>query len=637
MTDHNRSSGGDDVRASLALRHYQQAAIDGCRRRFREGHPAALVVLPTGTGKTYTALRMVAATISKGGRVLWIAHRTELVTQPVTTWEGVPGLATGRAGIVQGSRNDYDADLVCASAQTIGRAPLKPGSKLRSILEAQPPVRVIVVDECHHYADDGDGQFAELLAAISTLSTEAGIEPRFVGLTATPERADGRAIAGFWGSEPASVYTYQEAIAEGYLVEPIEVLDRVPLDEETEQAIARARKAGDGEGDLEAVARELIRAGISEHAADCMDRHRDRRWLVFCADVAQCKDQDAVLTARGFRSAVVTGSTPAAQRAALLRRFKAGKIDALVNCNVLTEGTDLPICDGVVAARPFASKPLWIQSVGRGLRLNESTNKRDCIVLDLVGATEEHSLIHAAALLEGGRDGGEQERRQFRGLLVRRVRGQDEEVLHPPLSVDVHPTDDGGWVITGYHVGEDGAGGRVGVHPPIPVQVPEQVRRDGDSSVRLPNHWKDRARVRANFVRIAERAWVVGLGKLGRAYLVRVTDDGWMLFYLPKKARKPRPMGQRPTTEGFARGLGDDLYRQSGGVVSADARWRDDPPTDGQQQQLERLGVRVPRTKGEASDMLTMAYALPWWRNGGLEKCRAALGLAGDETDGGEE
>ncbi|MCP4919468.1 MAG: DEAD/DEAH box helicase family protein, partial [Proteobacteria bacterium] len=244
------------VQARVQLRHYQTAAIDAVRSRYRT-EDRALMVLATGAGKTFTALTMAALTISRGGRVLWLAHRKELVEQPLRAWEGVPGLATGVGGVVKGGQRDYGADLVCASVQTVGRAPLAEGSTLRQVYAAGVP-RLVVVDEAHHYADDGRGQFAALLQACAELAGET--PQHWLGLTATPERTDRRGLTGLWGTEPAYVYGYQDAISEGYLVPPRVVRERLELSEDAADALALARKAGDDES--AEVARVLLDADV---------------------------------------------------------------------------------------------------------------------------------------------------------------------------------------------------------------------------------------------------------------------------------------------------------------------------------------------------------------------------------------
>lgn len=552
----------------MALRPYQSQARDAVRDHYRSGNRAALIVLPTGTGKTFTALSMISTTIGAGKRVLWLAHRTELIDQPIKAWRAIPHLAdAGSVGAVKAERDDTDADLVCASVQTLCRS-----ERLERVLSHGLPA-VVVVDEAHHAAA---GQWRGILEAIDERADADGVSrPWWLGLTATPERADRASLAKTWGEGAAFVYTYDEAIREGYLCEPRFVVDRLEMDQETRRLIEQA-SAKDDEAEL---ARLLLVAGIAEHTAQSMGQYASgRRALVFTASVEQAHITEKQLVADGWRARTVHAGTSAQDRAAILHGFQAGEVNAICNCAVLTEGTDLPSCDCIVAARPFSSKPLWVQSVGRGLRLYPG--KDECLVLDLGGASEEHTMVMAAALLDT-----KVEHQPFVGRTVRRVGD-----LAVGLRVQVVPTDDGGWEVTGFVVGEAMAR----LDPPVPVEVPGDVVRETETEARpnIPGMWKDRARVLAEWVDLDHgSAWACDCGQHGTVFLLELAPDGWMSFLLPKKARKPRPLGRALCGMEFARALGDDLFRQASGLVSKRAKWRDLPPSDASVRYAGMLGI----------------------------------------------
>lgn len=566
----------------MKLRPYQQAAREGVRRLYRDGQRAALVVLPTGCGKTFTALTMCAATIQNGGRVLWLGHRTELVEQPVATWEAVPELAdAGSAGVVQGSKNDCAADLVCASVQTLAG-----GDRLAQYLEHGLPT-VVVVDEAHHSTA---GQWRTVLERLDDYAKGREVRaPWWLGLTATPERADGASLAELWGQEPAHVYTYTEAIEDGYLCPPSFLLARLEMDDETRELLARASE----DGDEAEMARLLLKAGVVEHTVTEMEALRGRHVMVFTADVEQAKQTARGLREQGWTAAVVSGATPSAKRRAILRGFKRGEIDVLCNCAVLTEGTDLPVCDAIVAARPFASKPLWVQSVGRGLRLYPG--KSNCLVLDLVGASQEHSLVMAAGMLGRTAEEDEQIRRKpFVGRLARRV-----GTLRPPAKVKVRPVDDEGWEIVAVLAGT----AESSLPDPLPCVVPDDVKRDGGSTG--PNFWADRAPVMADWLAVERGVWACDVGDHGLVMLVD-HDDGWMTYLFPRRARKPRPMARRLCDEQIARALGDDLFRQAQALVRKNAAWRGNPPSSKAWEYASRLGIDpTGMSAGEIADAIT--------------------------------
>ncbi|HUT73749.1 MAG TPA: DEAD/DEAH box helicase family protein, partial [Armatimonadota bacterium] len=136
--------------AQVQLRYYQEEAFAAVRYDFSMGGLAALLVLATGCGKTMTALSMAAATVRRGGRVLWVAHRSELVNQPLEAWRGLAQFhGAGEAGIVQGGTDDVGAAVIFASTGTIARGATEEGGRLGRIFDgADSPIRMVVIDEC---------------------------------------------------------------------------------------------------------------------------------------------------------------------------------------------------------------------------------------------------------------------------------------------------------------------------------------------------------------------------------------------------------------------------------------------------------------------------------------------------------
>jgi ATP-dependent helicase IRC3 len=123
---------------------------------------------------------------------------------------------------------------------------------------------------------------------------------------------------------------------------------------------------------------------------------RDRKTLVFTPTVALAEDVAAEFVGAGISAAMVSGETPTDQRRQLLRDFAAGRITVLANCAVLTEGYDEPGVQCVVIARPTKSRALYTQMVGRGTRRHP--DKAECLVLDVVDASAEHSLVTVPSL-----------------------------------------------------------------------------------------------------------------------------------------------------------------------------------------------------------------------------------------------
>jgi DNA repair protein RadD len=116
-----------------------------------------------------------------------------------------------------------------------------------------------------------------------------------------------------------------------------------------------------------------------------------RAWLIFCAGVKHAENIAAVLQAEGVTAACVTGDMSKAQRERILKEFKAGKIQALTNANVLTTGFDYPDIDLIAMLRPTMSASLYVQMAGRGMRPKSAA--KECLVLDFAGNVSRHGPI----------------------------------------------------------------------------------------------------------------------------------------------------------------------------------------------------------------------------------------------------
>lgn len=341
---------------------YQIEAIKAIRDRFASGDRSTMAVLPTGTGKTITALLYL---LDAGcNRVLWLAHRQELIDQPIASARRV---APGKlCGVVKANRHDVGADWVFASVQTAWRP-----KRLASIVEHRWDL--IVVDEAHHASAR---TYRQILDAV---------DAPVLGLTATPERTDAKALDEVFDSVAYQMNLLQ-AVRSGYLVEP--KIATHPIDVDLDQ-IKTAR--GDyAQGELESA---LLAAGIAESVADAWRIHgHDRKTIIFCVGVEQSRQ----IAERIPGCASVSGETPKTERQRVLDDLASGAIRCVANCMVLTEGFDEPSVDCIIMARPTQSKPLYTQCIGRGLRLYP--NKVDCLIVDMVGVTRKHTLIQAPVL-----------------------------------------------------------------------------------------------------------------------------------------------------------------------------------------------------------------------------------------------
>jgi hypothetical protein len=323
-------------------------------------------------GKTITGLALARA---MGGRCLWLAHREELITQPIKSLRLLWPEATH--GVVKAEQNEYKRHVVFASIQSAQQ-------EKRTAQLAAEKFALVVVDEAHHALSPG---YVALLNSLGCM-TDGG--PRLLGLTATPERSDNGALDEVFQGIVFQV-GITSAIEGGYLVPPSVIEHSINVDLDT---VSTAR----GDFGMKQLDLALMQAGIVGEICGAYEQHcaGRRKSLIFVVSVAQAEAVAAALRERGRAVAAVSGETDKDERRKILKKLHTGELECVVNCMVLTEGFDEPSVDAVILARPTQSKPLMIQMVGRGLRL--FPNKTDCLVIDMVGASKRNTLVQAAVL-----------------------------------------------------------------------------------------------------------------------------------------------------------------------------------------------------------------------------------------------
>lgn len=361
----------------IKLRDYQHDAVNAARSDIADGVHRPVIIAPTGSGKTIIFsefIRQVRA--ERGGKAVVLVHRDELAAQAADKYRSVD--PTARIGVVKAERNEVDADIIVASVQTV-RNPKR--------LAQLTGVTVGVVDECHH------------ATAASYRTVMDGIDVPWLGVTATLARSDGAKLGDVWQKISYDEMTVLRMIRAGHLVDVRGVAVEVPdLD-----LTGVRRTGGDyAEGDLgerlmESLAPETVAKAYAEHAV--VDG-KVMPGIVFTPTVETAKVFAETFANAGFKAAAVYGAMPLEERRRVLRDYDEGRIDVLTNCMVLTEGFDSPRAQVCVIARPTQSSPLYVQMVGRVLRL--FPGKAYALVLDVVGAAGKHELATLADL--GGQD-----------------------------------------------------------------------------------------------------------------------------------------------------------------------------------------------------------------------------------------
>jgi DNA repair protein RadD len=323
----------------VQLREYQQRAISDLRAQYAAGHRAPVLVLPTGAGKTVIAAEVIRSATKRNKRVLFLVHRTELQSQSVSKLEnaGVTNLRIIRAGQDIGSPL---APVTVASIPTLTRW----GDRM-------PKADLVVFDECHH-----------VVAKTWQRIADAYSSSHLLGMTATPQRADGKPLGDVFDSLVVGS-TVRELTELGYLV----------------KCRVWAPHVLPQNGEIAADPAEVYR----EHGTN-------RRAVIFCVTVEHA---ERVAASMPVPCRVVHGAMPARERAEVLAAFAEGTIRAIANVHVLTEGFDCPSATVCILTRKPEHAGTFLQMVGRVLR--PAPNKSEALLLDLGGSVWQHGTPDA--------------------------------------------------------------------------------------------------------------------------------------------------------------------------------------------------------------------------------------------------
>lgn len=363
------------MNAPFTLRPYQQEAVDATLRHFRRSDASAVIVLPTGAGKS-----LVIAELARLARrrILVVTHVKELVEQNHAKYESY-GLAGGvfSAGL---SRKDDHHQVTFASVQSVAA----------NLDRFRDEYSLLIIDECHRVSGEDTSQYQKIIGQLRRQNTALKV----LGLTATPYRLGMGWIyryhyRGFVrgaddGPEKPFAHCIFELplsfmISRGYLTPP-KLVDAAVAQYDF-SALPRDRFGEYAERDVNQLLRKHPRVtrAITEQVVELAAERRGV--MVFAATVEHAREIAGYLPADD--TALVTGETDQKDRAQLIARFKQHQLKYLVNVSVLTTGFDAPHVDFIAILRPTESVSLYQQMVGRGLRLDEG--KTDCLVMDYAG------------------------------------------------------------------------------------------------------------------------------------------------------------------------------------------------------------------------------------------------------------
>tara|TARA_B110000967_G_scaffold201465_1_gene238807 strand:- start:2314 stop:4050 length:1737 start_codon:yes stop_codon:yes gene_type:complete len=355
------------------LRTYQQEAVDSTLNYFRKRRNPAVIVLPTGAGKSLVIAEL--AKIAKG-RVLVLAHVKELVEQNHLKYESY-GL---HAGIYSAGLNQKDSEqkVIFGSIQSVAKAK---DAFFKDFT-------LVVIDECHRVGLEPDSQYAKVITQLKLNNPRICI----LGLTATPYRLGlgwiyNYALRGETKTQDLRFFKHciydlplEYMISNKYLTPPVKV--DIPV---TSYDFSELIEGGQSYtmAQLEEALHQQRRLTplIIKNIIDITESDQRQGVMIFSSTVKHAQEIMNHLPPEQAR--LVVGTTELSERDQIVHDFKKKAFKYLVNVSVLTTGFDAAHVDVIAILRPTESISLYQQIIGRGLRLD--TNKKDCLVLDYTG------------------------------------------------------------------------------------------------------------------------------------------------------------------------------------------------------------------------------------------------------------
>lgn len=325
-----------DDTTTTRLRDYQEKGLAQVAALQSSGTRRVLAVAPTGAGKGWMIAHQAAAAAKAGRKVLVLAHRREIV---LDLRKRVADLYHRVGAVLPGETIDVGARVQIASTHTL----------LAS--EALPDADELIVDESHHYLAD---EYRVLLARVGDVP--------LTGYTATPQRADGRAMGDAF-DEIVRVVTYRELLQRGQIV-PCDVL------------------------------RPSVHTGmdLAQDPVDAYMAHAAKRQgaFMFMRDVDTANRSVYGLRSRGVAAAVIHHETSDANRKRHLDDLRSGDLRVIVNAYTMTEGVDAPNVDTVILARNCEHAGAYVQMTGRALRAYHGKSR--ALLVDLHGVSHLHGM-----------------------------------------------------------------------------------------------------------------------------------------------------------------------------------------------------------------------------------------------------
>ena len=354
----------------------QVGFINNLRKIYEAGEDKALLISATGTGKTYASA--FAAREMGFARVLFLVHRNQIAKQAWKSYRKVFDRKVSM-GMVTGKYQDYDADFVFATVQTLSKEEtLKKYSKEYWDL--------IIIDEAHHSSADSYKKIMEYFT------------PKlWLGMTATPDKRDdnleGRNIYEIFNHQVAYEIRLQNAMEENLLC-PFHYFGITDL-----EVIADEGKTSEERIENFRYLTSEDRVLNIMKQAEFFGYSGERvKGLIFCSRIDEARELSVKFNEKGWRTLVLSGSDPETVRMTAIERL-AGReaedaLDYIISVDIFSEGVDVPEINQVIMLRPTESPIVFIQQLGRGLR--KADGKEYVVIIDFIGNYRNNFMIPIA-------------------------------------------------------------------------------------------------------------------------------------------------------------------------------------------------------------------------------------------------
>jgi len=347
----------------MELRQYQKDALNSIIRSHRRGNKNVLLQAATGSGKTVMASAFVKHFVEQGKKVLFLAHRRELIIQ---CSEKLDAFGIKHGIIMAGTQGQFWFDVQVASVDTL---------RSRSITnktEELPPADLVIIDEAHRCLSQ---TYLKLIAKYK--------DSMILGLTATPVRSDGRGLGHIF-TDMVQAPSIGWLTSKGSLVRATYYAPSIPD--------LKGIQSSMGDYNMVQLSERMDKPKIiSDVISSWKKIAKGKKTIVFATSVAHSMNLAESFVDIGVRAAHVDGSTDNDERERVLGEFNRGTIQVICNCMVLTEGFDCPPAEVCVLARPTKSLGMYLQMVGRVLRPHPG--KETATIIDHSGAVYMHGFV----------------------------------------------------------------------------------------------------------------------------------------------------------------------------------------------------------------------------------------------------